>query len=116
MLHGERHQLGGRVHIGPGLRHHPRTGPAAPSNLTATVTDGTVHLQWQDNASDETGLLVRRRIGTQYDIREHFTYPNATETWYWDEPRDVELCYTVAALRYSERSAWSNEVCVTVSS
>ena len=93
----------------------PNAGPAAPSHLTAEVLpDGVVHLQWQDNASDETGLLVRRRIGAQYDNRELFTYPNATQTWYWDEPRGVELCYTVAALRHSERSPWSNEACVTI--
>jgi unsaturated rhamnogalacturonyl hydrolase len=39
-------------------------GPAAPSNLGATVTGGdTAVLSWTDNSSNETGFRIERRIG-----------------------------------------------------
>lgn len=88
-------------------------GPAAPSNLTAEVLDGNVvHLMWTDNAGDETGLLVRRRVGDYIDYVSQFTYPNATEEWVFDEPVGVDICYSVAATRGGSRSTWSNEACV----
>jgi hypothetical protein len=39
-------------------------GPAAPSNLVATITGGnTANLSWTDNASNETGFRVERKVG-----------------------------------------------------
>ncbi len=38
-------------------------GPAAPTNLRATVTDGTsVRLTWTDNSDDEVGFLVSANV------------------------------------------------------
>ncbi|WP_436497841.1 NlpC/P60 family protein [Actinokineospora sp. HUAS TT18] len=88
-------------------------GPAAPSGLTAEILGDAVHLMWTDNASDETGLVVRRRVGEVYDYATVFYYPNAVEDWLFNQPVGVELCYTVAAVRGGSRSAWSNEACVT---
>lgn len=91
-------------------------GPTAPSNLIAEVLDGNVvHLMWTDNASDETGLLVRRRVGDYIDYASMFTYPNATEEWLFGERVGVEICYSVAAIRGGSRSTWSNEACVRLS-
>ena len=40
-------------------------GPAAPSNLGATITGGNqANLTWTDNSSNETGFRVERKVGT----------------------------------------------------
>jgi unsaturated rhamnogalacturonyl hydrolase len=39
-------------------------GPAAPSNLTATISGGnTGDLSWTDNSNNETGFRVERKVG-----------------------------------------------------
>ncbi len=38
--------------------------PAAPSNLFATVANNVITLAWTDNASNETGYRVEKKIGT----------------------------------------------------
>ena len=39
-------------------------GPAAPSNLSATITGGnSVNLTWSDNSTTETGFRVERKTG-----------------------------------------------------
>lgn len=41
------------------------TAPAAPTGLTASANSATsVALNWTDNANNETGYLVRRRVGS----------------------------------------------------
>ncbi len=41
------------------------TPPAAPSNLSATVTDvSRIDLAWTDQSTNETGFKIERRIGT----------------------------------------------------
>lgn len=40
------------------------SGPAAPSNLLATVSNGNqVTLNWTDNSSNETGFRIERKVG-----------------------------------------------------
>jgi fibronectin type 3 domain-containing protein len=42
----------------------PSTGPAPPSNLSATITGGNqANLTWADNSSNETGFRVERKVG-----------------------------------------------------
>ena len=38
-------------------------GPAAPSNLAASIAAGNVTLTWTDNSSTETGFRVEKKIG-----------------------------------------------------
>jgi len=41
------------------------TAPAAPSNLAATATSATqINLTWTDNATNETGFVLERQIGS----------------------------------------------------
>lgn len=41
----------------------PRTAPAAPSNLAATVVSKTgINLAWSDNSNDETGFRIERSL------------------------------------------------------
>jgi len=43
------------------------TPPAAPSNLSAEVSDNTVHLIWNDNSSDELGFRIEQSTdGTNF--------------------------------------------------
>jgi FtsP/CotA-like multicopper oxidase with cupredoxin domain len=43
----------------------PSAPPAAPTNLTGTVQGGPgILLTWTDNADNETGFIIERRIGT----------------------------------------------------
>ncbi|MEX0784233.1 MAG: fibronectin type III domain-containing protein [Dehalococcoidia bacterium] len=42
----------------------PSSGPAAPTSLTAVAaSNSAIALTWQDNASNETGYKVERRVG-----------------------------------------------------
>ncbi len=42
----------------------PPTPPAAPSGLTASaVSSSQINLSWTDNASDETGFKIERKLG-----------------------------------------------------
>ncbi len=44
------------------------TSPEAPSNLSAQVSDNTVHLTWNDNSDDEPGFRIEQSTdGTNFD-------------------------------------------------
>jgi hypothetical protein len=46
----------------PGGSAPPPAAVDAPTNLTASVSGRTVSLRWKDNASNETGFYVERRV------------------------------------------------------
>lgn len=91
----------------------PSVTPAAPTDLTASLTGKTqVDLTWNDNADNETGYEVERWIkgGTSHVI---VTLP-ADITSYSDEnlAPDTEYVYVVRAYNTGTQSADSNIVTI----
>ncbi len=87
------------------------TLPAAPSNLTASLSGSTVNLRWQDNSDNETSFIVERKgqgqaqwvsIGTTAGV----TFP--------DNPGKGNWSYRVRAHNSAGDSAPSNVVSVRV--
>ena len=73
--------------------------PAAPSGLTATaVSSTTIDLDWTDNASNEDGFLIQRKLGTGGTFGNLDTV-GANQTSYSDDTCDPETtyCYQVRA-------------------
>jgi hypothetical protein len=57
--------------------------PAAPSNLSATNASSTsISLTWTDNANNETGGVIQRRIGS--GSWSNLAFPSANATSYTD--------------------------------
>jgi len=82
--------------------------PATPSSLRAIAIGATrVRLDWQDNASNETGFLIREGA-------EDVTVGADTESVLFTglEP-GAETCYTIHAFNYDGASNWIEKVCVT---
>ncbi|MFF5232803.1 protein kinase [Dactylosporangium sp. NPDC000521] len=78
------------------------TGPAAPSNLTATpVSPTAIRLQWTDNSTDETGFTVID------GSRSRTTGANSTSlTWDGLAP-GTYMCFKVRSSNASGVSAYS---------
>jgi len=82
--------------------------PAPPSSLRAVAVGFTrVRLDWQDNASNESGFVLRG--GTKY-----FTFESDT-SWYLAEglQAETEYCYMILAFNDAGASDWSNWACAT---
>jgi regulation of enolase protein 1 (concanavalin A-like superfamily) len=99
----------------------PPPGPvAAPSNLTGSLVNGTyVHLQWTDNASDESGFVIERATGVGSTAFVVIKSLGANVTEWTDESPQANTTYTyqVRAERFSEpRSAPSNSFMITTTS
>jgi hypothetical protein len=79
--------------------------PKEPSGLVATHVQGdmhTIHLAWEDNATDETGYEVRNTTtGATARIA-----PNRT-TIAWPSPLRFKQCFQVRALGNPKPSNWS---------
>jgi hypothetical protein len=89
--------------------------PAAPSGLTATtVSSTTIDLDWTDNATNEDGFLIQRKVGVGGTFANLDTV-GANQTSYGDDTCDAETtyCYQVRAYNTAGDSAWSNEACDT---
>lgn len=94
------------------------TVPAAPTALSGVfsteATGPQIRLTWTDNATDETGFVVQRKIGTgAFTVLA--TLPANTLTGpvsFIDTPVTLGTSYTyrVAAINSSGQSAFSNEV------
>ena len=86
------------------------TGPAAPTNLTATAgSSSRIDLQWTDNANDEDGFRIERKIsGGAY---EEITTVSPDVTRYYDIGLDSSETYTYHVCSYKGdcNSTWSNE-------
>ena len=88
---------------------------APPSNLTATVTGATtIFLQWQDNATNETGYKVQRRLGTsgKYGLLVKLG-PGSTNYTDGTVMQCQQYSYRVKAMKGTTASAPSNEVVIT---
>ncbi len=83
--------------------------PAAPSNLTATLTGGHVLLRWSDNTSDETGFRLERQVGQ--GSFEQLVALGVNSTSYTDSnPLLDQTCtYRVLAFTAEAVSGYSNQ-------
>lgn len=91
--------------IGGGFASY--TAPAAPSNLTATVSGSTINLSWVSNSTNETGFQVERAtalagpystIATKIaGVTSHIDTSLSAGTYY----------YQVKALRNAQSSAYA---------
>lgn len=89
-------------------------GPAAPSNLQATLTSPTqATLTWQDNSSNETGFEVEQQIGT--GAFTLLTTTNANVTTYVDNglAASTTFTYRVRAVNGNGSSGYSNTASVS---
>jgi subtilisin family serine protease len=82
--------------------------PAAPSNLSGIVSGRTINLTWTDNANNETGFVVERKLrnASSWSVVKSVTSPSASDTvssggWY---------NYRVKAVNGTMQSAPSNTI------
>jgi titin len=91
-------------------------GPAAPSGLTATaVSSNQINLAWTDNASDETGFKIERKIGAAGTYVQIATV-GANETSFSNISglsQNTTHYYRVRAYNANGHSAFSNEASAT---
>lgn len=88
--------------------------PAAPSNLTATVSSSIVKLNWQNNATTSTAVLVQRRTQRAGGLWATIATLSSTATTYSDSPGRGKWQYRVEAANGSLISSPSNVVGVTI--
>src|SRR5262245_6272559 len=86
-------------------------GPAAPSNLTAAPMGGGVHLTWTDNAADEDGFDIERKIAQGNAGFAALDSVPFDSTVYHDAAvaEGTTYVYRVRAKRGTSHSAYSNE-------
>jgi hypothetical protein len=92
----------------------PASAPAAPSNVSATLTDGlSVRVRWQDNSSNEEAFSIRATMNGQPMAWVPTAAANVTEFAWTDVWAGPEFCFQVQALSYAvAHSAWSSPACV----
>ncbi|MGH7572373.1 MAG: RHS repeat-associated core domain-containing protein [Gemmatimonadota bacterium] len=89
--------------------------PEPPTGLTATaIDDGQIDLAWTDNATDENGFRVERRLG-QAGAFETLIQFGADTTSHSDQTlaAETEYCYRVIAFNANGDSSPSNIACAT---
>jgi FtsP/CotA-like multicopper oxidase with cupredoxin domain len=95
------------------------TPPAAPTNLTRTVTrtaagPDTVTLRWADNANNETGFVIQRATNSGFTANLTTLTAAANATSYADRvAHGFTYYYRVQAVNVVAASAWSNTVNAT---
>jgi hypothetical protein len=88
--------------------------PAAPTNLTATLTSATMAtLGWNDNATNETGYIVERRIGSGSYVAFNPIGANSIGATISNLQAASVYTFRVKARNASGDSAYSNEASVT---
>jgi autotransporter-associated beta strand protein len=93
----------------------PAATPAAPTALSATAVSGSqINLTWTDNASNETGFKIYRRIGLE-GTYEQVAGAAANSTSFNDTGLSGETLYfyRVAATNASGESVWCPETSAT---
>jgi hypothetical protein len=91
--------------------------PATPSNLTGTVlSSSSVRLDWQDNADNETGFRIERRLGggSFSDIGQAVP-PDATQLQIGSLQPGTTYTFRVRAINEIGNSGYSNLVTLTTS-
>lgn len=92
----------------------PPVPPAAPSGLTASLQfNGTIALQWIDNASNESEFEVERMGGGDPWARIARPGIDATSLTDLDLRSSTDYTYRVRAKNSAGLSAWSNEASAT---
>jgi titin len=89
--------------------------PAAPTNLAATVASQTqVDLTWTDNANNEDGFRVERKLSSAATYTEFDTVgANVTSFSSTGLAADTEYTYRVRAFNATDNSGYTDEVTVT---
>lgn len=93
--------------------------PAAPSNVSITnPTTTSLQVNFTDNATDETNILIERKTGTggSYVSLGGFGALAGTGNWYWVNTgllSKTTYCYRLKAINAAGSSAYSNEACGT---
>lgn len=91
------------------------SAPASPTNLNATVSGSTqINLAWQDNANDETGYKIDRRL-TNTSPWVTIATTNSNVTSYSDTQLidGIKYFYRIYAFNSNGNSNFSNEVNAT---
>lgn len=98
----------------PVTQHTP---PKAPTDLRAAVTgQKKVRLQWADNADNETGFKVMRRVGGESQFREYATV-RESQNLYLDQHADrpgTDYQYMIQAFNDVGKSLPSNMASVKI--
>ena len=85
--------------------------PQAPSNLTATVlSSSSIQLKWKDNASNETGFQIYRRVDSGSWSRIITTGSNITSFAHTGLSAGTVYGYRVRSRNSAGVSSYSNEV------
>jgi hypothetical protein len=90
--------------------------PAAPSNLVATATSSSgITLTWSNNATNQTGFLIRRSTTSGTTGFTQVATPSASSTSYSDSglTASTEYWYEIAATNSSGNSVFSNVATAT---
>ncbi len=88
----------------------PPGPPAAPSNVTAAAVSGSqIDLAWTDNANNETGFKIERKVGPRGNFVQ-IAVVGANVTTYSDPglTGGIEYFYRVRATNAAGDSAYSN--------
>jgi hypothetical protein len=91
--------------------------PAPPSNLTAAYSAGQVNLAWTNNATNQTGFRIERKVGTTGTYALLTTVGAGVTSWIdTTAVAGQQYFYRVAATNSVGASGYSNEASVVVSS
>lgn len=93
----------------------PTDLPAAPSNLSVSVSGSQIVVNWIDNSSGETGFRLERKVGGGTYQALASTAANVTRFVDGAVSPGVTYCYRVRAFNSAGESANSNEACALVS-
>jgi titin len=95
----------------------PAPPPAAPSNATsAPMAADQIDVGWTDNAGDETGFSLERRLGQTGTFNEvGQTGANTTNVANTGLDASTEYCHRVRAFNDGGFSSYSNTTCATTS-
>jgi hypothetical protein len=95
-------------------------GLAAPSNVSITRgSAGTLNVNFNDNATTETGFEYQRRVGQSGNwgvVLNGGALPGAQAGWYWPNSgltSGTQYCYRIRAVQNGTFSAFSNIACNT---
>jgi len=91
--------------------------PLAPGNVSiSNATISSLRVNFKDNATDETNILVERRIGSTGTWAQVANFGALTGSgyWYWNNSgltTKVTYCYRMRATNGAGSSAYSNIAC-----
>lgn len=89
----------------------PESGPAPPSNLSATVlTDVEVELKWRDNSGEESGFRLYRRMGSTDGWRPFITVGSNVTSIRLGLNAGMMYNFAVSTISRDGESNLSNEV------